>query len=90
MRKTHHFETRKNNRGISEYMVDMAFEFGDTQGDKVILGKRKVEKLLSELSHLQQKLMKICDKNGLVVVIDKYDNYRTTYSMHKMLNRIKT
>lgn len=88
MRKTHHFEVRKNNRGISDYMIDLAFEFGDTNGDKLILGKKKVEKLLLEISRLQQKLMKVCDKNGLAIVIED-NSLVTTYPLHRQINKMK-
>ena len=48
----------------------MALQFGDPKGDKVILNKKKVIRLLSEMAILRKKLMKVCDKNGLVVVVD--------------------
>lgn len=88
MKKTHHFEVRKNNRGITDYMIDLVFEFGDTKGDRVILGKKKVERLLSEINNIQKKLMKVCDKNGVVVVIDN-NSLLTTYSLYNKMNKMK-
>jgi hypothetical protein len=88
MKTTHHFEIRKNSRGISDYMVDLVFEFGNTNGDRLILGKKKVEKLLFELEHLRRQLLKVCDKNGLAIVIE-HDSLITAYPLHKVINKMK-
>ncbi len=88
MRKTHHFEVRKNNRGIADYMVDLVFEFGDTRGDRVILGKKKVERLSVEITCLQRQLMKVCDKNGLAIVIEN-GSLITAYPLHQIVNKMK-
>lgn len=88
MRKSHHFEVRKNNRGISDYLIELVLEYGDIMGDKVILGKKKAEMLMSEIRHLEKGIKKICDKNGLAVVI-KDDTFITSYPLHKKVNRIK-
>lgn len=61
-------------------MLDMALQFGDPKGDKVILNKKKVIRLLSEMAILRKKLMKVCDKNGLVIVVDN-ETLITAYSM---------
>ncbi len=61
-------------------MLDMALQFGDPKGDKVILNKKKVIRLLSEMAILRKKLMKVCDKNGLVVVVDD-EAPITTYAL---------
>jgi len=88
MKKTHHFEVRKNNRGITDYLIDLVLEYGDTVGDKVILGKKKAETLVAEIKRLEKGMKKVCDKNGLVVIIED-DSLITTYPLHKRINRIK-
>ncbi len=88
MRETHHFEVRKNNRGISDYLIELVLEYGDTIGDRVVLGKKKTEMLVAEIKQLEKGIKKICDKNGLAVVIED-DSFITTYQLHKKVNRIK-
>ena len=80
MKKTYHIDKRMNQRGITQYMLDMALEFGDPKGDKVILNKKKVISLLSEIDILRKKLVKVCDKNGLVVIVDN-EALITTYAL---------
>jgi len=89
MKKTYHYEVRKNNRGISDFLVDLVLEYGDTVGDKIILGKKKTEVLIADIKRLEKGIKKICDKNGLAVVIED-DSFITTYPLHKKINRIKT
>ncbi len=88
MRKTHHFEVRKNNRGISDYMIDIVLEYGDTIGDRIILGKKKTEKLISEIKHLDRELRRVSDKNGVAIVLEN-DSLVTTFQLHRKTNKMK-
>ncbi len=89
MKKTKHYEIRKNQRGITDDMVDLVLNFGDTRGDKVVLGKKKVEMAISYLDTLRKNLVKMSDKNGLVVIMAD-NSLLTTYAIHKKINRIKS
>ena len=52
MRTSKHFEVRKNDRDISDFMLQLTHELGDSMGDKIILGKKKVIQILNDLQCL--------------------------------------
>lgn len=75
MRRTKHFEQRMGQRGVSQAMVDLVLGYGENEGDKVVLSRKKSEQLREAL----RTLMKIVDKGGLVVVAEG-DAQITTYN----------
>ena len=46
MAKTKHFESRIQQRGILKSTIEMAQRYGFPQGDKMILGKKQIRKVL--------------------------------------------
>lgn len=75
MHKTKHFRQRMGQRGISQAMIDLVLGYGDNEGSKVVLSRKKSEQLREAL----RTLMKIVDKGGLVVVAEG-DAQITTYN----------
>ncbi len=75
MHKTKHFQQRMGQRGISQAMIDLILGYGDNEGSKVVLSRKKSEQLREAL----RTLMKIVDKGGLVVVAEG-DAQITTYN----------
>lgn len=75
MHKTKHFQQRMGQRGISQAMIDLVLGYGDNEGSKVVLSRKKSEQLREAL----RTLMKIVDKGGLVVVAAG-DAQITTYN----------
>ena len=79
MNTTKHLMDRMNQRGISAKMIELALEYGINKKDKIILDKKNISKLLKEIDAYRKDLLKIMDKNGLVVVaVD--DSLLTTYN----------
>lgn len=75
MRKTVHFEKRMSQRGINKDVVQLVMEYGEQQGDKLILSRKAAERLM----HAARTLAKILDKGGLVVVAAG-ESQLTTYN----------
>ena len=68
-----------NQRGISSKMIDLVLEYGVSKKDKIILDKKNLSKVLKEIDSYRKDILKIMDKNGLVVVaVD--DCLITTYN----------
>lgn len=65
---TKHMDARMNQRGIFKDLVDLALQFGEPDGDKVKLGRKEIDRLLSNLDALRSRVLKARDKGGLVVV----------------------
>ncbi|MBF0266824.1 MAG: hypothetical protein HQL46_16295, partial [Gammaproteobacteria bacterium] len=49
-------------------MINLTLNFGKSQGDKVILNRKGIDKMLSVLEQLKKDALKIREKGGLVVV----------------------
>ncbi len=80
MSKTRHIQQRMSQRGIKQSMIDLVLNFGKTQGDKVILNRKGIDKVLNELEKLKKNALKMRENGGLVV-IDVNDCLLTTYSI---------
>jgi hypothetical protein len=65
---TKHMQSRMNQRGIFKDLVDLALQYGEPDGDKVRLGRKEIDRLVSGLDTLRATAMKARDKGGLVVV----------------------
>lgn len=75
MHKTKHIQQRMSQRGISQEMVDLVLNYGESEGDKVILNSKASARLM----RAARALAKILDKGGLVVVTSG-DSQLTTYN----------
>lgn len=65
---TKHMQARMSQRGISKDLVDLTMQFGEPDGDKFRLGRKEIDRLVSNLDALRSKALKARDKGGLVVV----------------------
>jgi hypothetical protein len=76
---TKHMSTRMNHRGITGDLVDLALEFGECQGDRYVLNRKILERLLAELRDRQRRIIRALDKGG-VVVVEESGQLITTYT----------
>jgi len=68
-------------RGIKQSMLDIVLDFGVSQGDKIILNRKGLDKVLKEIEILKKNALKMREKGGLVVV-NINDALLTTYSLN--------
>ena len=79
MKTTRHSLARMSQRGLSRKLVDLAFEFGKEQGDRLVLNRKATQKLINEIDRMRQELLKVMDKGGVTVVVDS-DTLITAYN----------
>jgi Skp family chaperone for outer membrane proteins len=79
MKTTKHSLARMSQRGLPKKLIDLAFEFGKEQGDKLILNRKTTQKLINEIDRMRQELLKVMDKGGVTVVVDS-DTLITAYN----------
>ena len=79
MKTTKHSLARMSQRGLPKKLVDLAFEFGKEQGDKLILNRKSTQKLINEIDNMRKELLKVIDKGGVTLVIDN-DTLITAYN----------
>lgn len=80
---THHAIERMNQRGITKAMILLAMEYGNRSHDKLILGIKKIKKLLNKVDKsIRKQLIKILDKGGVTVVMSQ-DVVVTVYNCNK-------
>lgn len=82
MKETLHANIRERQRGITKEMIDLTLKYGKKKGDKIMLGVRKIKKLLQTKKELKPKLLKVMDKGGLVVVVSN-STLITAYSWRR-------
>lgn len=70
MHTTKHSLARMSQRGLTKQLIDLAFEFGKDQGDKLILNKKSTQKVIKELDKVRKELLKIVDKGGVTIVME--------------------
>lgn len=80
MNATLHFVKRMSQRGVSREMVELVRDYGVSEGDKLVLGRREAGKAIDRLARQVRTLKKIQDKGGLVVV-EAGDSLITTYNL---------
>ncbi|SFV63606.1 hypothetical protein MNB_SV-13-653 [hydrothermal vent metagenome] len=67
---TKHGTRRMNQRGVTKEMIELTIEYGKYIQDKIILRAREIRKLIPKVSQdIKNKLLKLLDKGGLVVVL---------------------
>jgi len=79
MNTTKHLMDRMNQRGIHGNMVKLALDHGKMIKDKIILDKKQTQKLIDDIDMWRKDLLKILDKNGLVVIVSN-NTIITTYN----------
>jgi hypothetical protein len=67
---TKHSLARMSQRGLFKNLIDLVFEYGEGQGDKLILNKKPIQKMIKELDTLGKGLIRIMDKGGVTIVCD--------------------
>ncbi|MDB5691707.1 MAG: hypothetical protein JWO81_770 [Alphaproteobacteria bacterium] len=65
---TLHLDQRMNQRGITRELLDLTLTHGEWEGDRCILSRKGIERLIRECEHQRRLAMKALDKGGLVVV----------------------
>jgi hypothetical protein len=65
---THHMNVRMNQRGMPSSLVALALENGYWHGDKCILDRKEIKKLVADLDRQRKAALKALDKGGVVVV----------------------
>ena len=82
--RSKHFEDRKKQRGFSKDEIALILDYGTPLGEKIVLGKREIKKLLKWKSRPYYKVLtRLQKKNGAVVVI-KNNQLVTVYNINKM------
>ncbi len=88
MNKTRHIQTRMNQRGINQEMVDLAIQFGVMKQDRMILDEQQLKVLISKLDQVRTRAIRALDKGGIVVVSSPEDgSLITTYSVNSFRGR---
>jgi len=77
MKRTGHFSKRMAQRGVSQDMVELVVQYGEMEGDKIILSRKASARLMQAA----RTLGKILDKGGVVVVVSG-EAQLTTYNYH--------
>ena len=89
MAKTRHIETRMNQRGIDNQLLELAEQFGTVQerGDveKYILSRKSIDATLRSLDKIRSKLVKARDKGGIVLVAGEEGTKITTYRLDSFI-----
>lgn len=81
MKLTKHIMTRMSQRGITGRILEMVYEFGESDnGEKIILNRKTGRKVLEEIDHVRKFILKLIDKGGVVLVADGED-FITTYNV---------
>lgn len=78
MQRTAHSLMRMNQRGITGDMVELAFDYGEPDGDKIVLSIKACRRLIEELKQQQKKLERALKKGGITIVSEG-DALITTY-----------
>ena len=77
-----HEEKRMNHRGISKDLLNIILNFGEYEGDRIIVKNKKLNGLITEIENIKHKLLKARDHGELVLVIVNNKNI-TTYKKYK-------
>ena len=64
---TRHARNRMGQRGIPDWMVHYAMDHGRVVGDRYVLDRKEIQKLLDNLTAERSLLLKVMDKGGVAV-----------------------
>ena len=70
MKQTKHIRQRMSQRGVTREIVDLVIQYGDTEQDKHVMGRRQALHRLELINQEARILKKILDKGGVVVVAE--------------------
>jgi hypothetical protein len=82
MKKTNHFVSRMEQRGIKNDLVELTLAYGHDEGDKTILNRKEALGLIDELNQFKKTILRAVEKRGVVVVSDN-GVLLTTYNYSK-------
>lgn len=82
MLTTKHCQARMSQRGLPKRLLDLVFEYGKAQGDKLVLNKKSTQAIIDELEAKKKHLLKVIDKGGVTVVVQD-EICITTYNTNK-------
>ena len=68
MSKTNHFVSRVQQRGILHSTIELAQKYGMPKGDKLVLGKKQIDKIIKNLDVERKNLIKARDQGGVIAV----------------------
>ena len=80
MKFTKHARIRMGQRGIPCSMVEFVREYGQVQGDAVVLDRKGAKALLDELDLMRKQAIKVLDKGG-VGIVEQGHSVITTYNV---------
>jgi hypothetical protein len=60
-----------NHRAITQNMVDLAMEYGEIDGDKIVLNSKACRQAIAGLKAAQKKLEHADKKGGITLVCDE-------------------
>ncbi len=68
MHKTRHIQQRMSQRGITEAIINMVFDFGISDGDKITLDKKNCQLLSKLFEQMKRTTDKMAEKGGYTLV----------------------
>lgn len=78
---TDHMRQRMKQRGIDSEMIDLVLQFGSSEGDKFLLNRKNIDRLLMEFRKVAQSLEKMKARGG-VCVVSIGESLITTYDLN--------
>ena len=79
MKTTKHGLARMSQRGFPKKMIDLVYQLGRENGDKIILDRKIIQNKLIELDGMRKELLKVLDKGGVTIVVEN-DTLITAYN----------
>jgi hypothetical protein len=67
-RQTKHIQARMSQRGIPGELIGLVRQYGRDDHDRLVLNRKELRGLLSEVRGLERLVLKALDKGGVVVV----------------------
>lgn len=80
---TLHMDHRMNHRGITRELVNLTLEHGDWDGDRCVLNRKSLLKMIENIDRQRALAMRALDKGGTVVV-EADGKAITTYNLPKV------
>lgn len=81
MHKTRHIQQRMSQRGITEAIINMVFDFGISDGDKITLDKKNCQ-LLSKLFEQMKRTTDNMAEKGCYTLVASGESLVTVYRLN--------